>query len=76
MAKVVFSLTTAQIKALRYIAANGRTEYNDYGASENLVRRGWAASGKNYRQATLTKKGRAVLAMVDALGLEAPVAGG
>jgi hypothetical protein len=71
MARVVFSLTTAQVEALAYVKKNGQSAYGDYGACDGLVTRGLAQKlpNKGFRVMRLTKSGQLALTLADALGL-------
>ncbi len=40
MARIVFTLTTAQVKALLHVSKNHAADYGDYGATRGLVDRG------------------------------------
>jgi len=40
MARIVFTLTTAQVKALLFVSKNHEADYGDYGATRGLVDRG------------------------------------
>ncbi len=40
MARIVFTLTTAQVKSLLHVSKNHAADYGDYGATRGLVDRG------------------------------------
>lgn len=79
MARIVFSLTTAQIKTLAAIAKSGEpATYADYGSARGLVAKGWAKVKKRHaggawswrERYELTPRGRVVLRLVRVLKLD------
>lgn len=81
MAKVIFSLTTAQVAALMRVKKDGTSAYSDHGAARGCATKGWIRPKKKNedvywcREWELTKKGVAIIVVIDTLHLDRQASG-